>query len=158
MGDTAGVAPKKLFTLFAFAEAVTWTLLIIGMILKYVTRTTDVGVSIGGGVHGFVFLAYCVVTVLVGTSQEWRPGRIIVGLLSAVVPYATIPFEISARRAGLLEGGWRLGEGGREPRHWFDSLCAWAIRRPWAALVVGALAVAVVFTVLLLLGPPVPKG
>ncbi|GAA4283553.1 DUF3817 domain-containing protein [Brevibacterium daeguense] len=149
------MTPKKLFTLFAFAEAVTWTLLIIGMILKYGTRTTDVGVSIGGGIHGFVFLTYCVVTVLVGTSQRWPLGLTVVGLLCAVVPYATIPFEISTRRQGLLEGDWQLGRGGRAPRNWFERLCAWAISHPAAAVVVGLAAVAIVFTVLLLLGPPV---
>jgi integral membrane protein len=50
--------PRTLFRTVAFAEAVTWTLLLIGLFLKYVTRTTDVGVSIAGGIHGFVFLCY----------------------------------------------------------------------------------------------------
>ncbi len=152
------VTPKKLFTTFAIAEAITWTLLIAGMILKYVTHTTELGVRIGGGIHGFVFLTYCVVTVLIGTSQRWRAGQIATGLLSAIIPYATIPFEIHARRAGLLDGSWELGAGKREPRNFFEGWCDWAIRRPFAALVVGFVGVACLFGVLLFLGPPIPKG
>lgn len=154
------MSPKKLFSLFAFAEAVTWTLLIIGLVLKYGTQTTELGVRIGGGIHGFVFLAYCVVTILVGTSQRWGLGRTLLGLVSAVVPYATIPFEVSAQRRGDLDGGWQLGSGpdARAPRNPFERLCAWAISHPLAAVVVGFVGVALLFTVLLILGPPVPKG
>ncbi len=41
------MTPKRFFTFFAIAETVTWTLLLIGMFLKYVTQTTEVGVRIG---------------------------------------------------------------------------------------------------------------
>lgn len=152
------VTPKKLFTTFAVAEAITWTLLIAGMILKYVTHTTELGVRIGGGIHGFVFLTYCVVTVLIGTSQRWKAGQIATGLGSAIIPYATIPFEIYARRAGILNSNWELGRGPREPRNFFEGWCAWAIRRPVQAVIVGFIGVAVLFTVLLILGPPVPQS
>lgn len=43
--------PRALFRTVAFAEAVTWTLLLIALFLKYVTKTTDAAVSIAGGVH-----------------------------------------------------------------------------------------------------------
>jgi len=152
------MTPKRLFATFAFAEAVTWTLLILGMILEYGLQVTELGVRIGGGIHGFVFLTYCVVTVLVGTSQRWVLGRIMVGLLAAVVPYATIPFEISTRRQDLLSGEWQLRRGGRQARHWFDRLCRWAISSPWLAVVVGLVAVSVVFVGLLMLGPPISTG
>ena len=33
--------PRTLFRIVAFAEAVTWTLLLIGLFLKYVTHTTE---------------------------------------------------------------------------------------------------------------------
>ena len=54
------MTPKKLFNFFAVAEAITWALLLFGMFLKYVTQTTEVGVRIGGGIHGFVFLCFVV--------------------------------------------------------------------------------------------------
>ncbi|HLS32992.1 MAG TPA: DUF3817 domain-containing protein, partial [Brevibacterium sp.] len=107
------MTPKRLFSVFAIGEAITWTLLLLGMFLKYVTQTTEVMVSIGGGVHGFMFLAYCVATVFVGVSQRWGTSAVLLGLGSAVIPYATIPFEVRARRRGLLDGAWGLGDGGR---------------------------------------------
>src|SRR5699024_8664858 len=113
--DDGGMTPKRLFSVFAIGEAITWTLLLLGMFLKYVTQTTEVMVSIGGGVHGFMFLAYCVATVFVGVSQRWGTSAVLLGLGSAVIPYATIPFEVRARRRGLLDGAWGLGDGGREP-------------------------------------------
>ncbi|WP_311197846.1 DUF3817 domain-containing protein [Ornithinimicrobium sp. INDO-MA30-4] len=71
-------APRKwrfrdtppVFRTVALAEAVTWTLLLIGMFLKYVTKTTDLLVTIGGGLHGFVFLAYIATTLMV----SWTSG------------------------------------------------------------------------------------
>ncbi|MGO1397883.1 MAG: DUF3817 domain-containing protein [Brevibacterium yomogidense] len=153
--DDDGMTPKRLFTIVAIGEAITWTLLLLGMFLKYVTRSTEVMVSIGGGVHGFMFLAYCVATVFVGVSQQWGIRAILLGLGSAIIPYATIPFEIGARRRGLLDGAWGLAAGGREPKTLLERPIAWGIRKPVSALLTGVLAVAVVFTVLLILGPPV---
>ena len=47
------------------AEAVTWALLLAGMFLKCVTETTELGVRIFGMVHGIVFVAYVLVTLVV---------------------------------------------------------------------------------------------
>ncbi|HXH32932.1 MAG TPA: DUF3817 domain-containing protein [Plantibacter sp.] len=73
------MSPRRFFRLIAIAEAITWTLLIIGMILKYGAKTTDVGVSIGGAVHGFVFLVYGASVLLVGNqpavATRHDPGR-----------------------------------------------------------------------------------
>ncbi|MCW2710873.1 MAG: hypothetical protein JWP24_1067, partial [Marmoricola sp.] len=102
------MTPKTLYRTLALAEVVTWTVLIVGMFLKYVTGTTDVLVRVGGGVHGFVFLAYCVTTLLMGVDHRWSVTRVAAGLASAFVPYLTVFFERSARRAGLLAGDWRL--------------------------------------------------
>ena len=51
------MTPRRLFRALALAEVVTWTLLLLGMVLKYGTETTDLLVRIGGGLHGFAFLA-----------------------------------------------------------------------------------------------------
>lgn len=153
------MSPRRLFRLIAIAEAITWTLLIIGMILKYVTKTTDVGVSIGGALHGFVFLVYGATVLLIGINQRWPIGTILVGLVSAVVPYATIPFDLWADRTGRLDGAWRR-EAGADPRDQrvLDRLTRWLVRHPILLVVVGGLVVVAVFTALLLVGPPVPKG
>ena len=99
------MSPKRLYRVFAVAETITWTLLIAGMILKY-GFGVDMRGHVGGGIHGFVFLAYAVVAVLVGVNQRWNFGRIAFAVLTAIVPYATIPFErgscatVTSRAAG----------------------------------------------------------
>ncbi|AXK46947.1 DUF3817 domain-containing protein [Brachybacterium saurashtrense] len=144
--------PSRLYRVLAVAEAITWTLLLAGMLLKYVLQVTDVMVRIGGGLHGFVFLAYVVVTVLVAVDQRWRARDLLAGIGSAIVPYLTVPFELSAQRRGLLGASWRLRE---EPgRSAPERLIGLALRRPVPAALIALVGVAVVFTLLLQAGPP----
>lgn len=118
------MSPRRLHAWVALAEAVTWTLLLLGMVLKYLTRTTEVGVTIGGGLHGFVFLAYLVITVLVGIDGRWRPRVLLLGLAAAVLPYATVPFDRWAGRHRLLSEHWRLRSGAR-PDGAVEGLVGW---------------------------------
>ncbi|WP_029088444.1 DUF3817 domain-containing protein [Brevibacterium album] len=149
------MTPKTFFSIFAVGEAITWALLLAGMFLKYVTRTTEALVSIGGALHGFMFLAFVVATVYVGVSQKWRAGRVLMGLVSAVIPFATVPFEMVVTRRGGLAGGWRLGRDGAQPGNAAEAVVAWTLHRPVVALAVGAVVVAGVFTALMVSGPPV---
>jgi integral membrane protein len=50
------MTPLRVFRTLAFAEAVTWALLLIGMAFKY-SGVTEVGVQVSGLVHGTVFIA-----------------------------------------------------------------------------------------------------
>lgn len=111
-----------------------------------------------GTIHGVVFLSYCVVTVFVWVNQKWslRPRR--AGLVSAIIPFATLPFERSMLRKGLLEGGWRLAPGGDAPQGFVENVQAWCLRRPLLAILAGIVFVAVLASVLIMLGPPIPKG
>jgi integral membrane protein len=149
------MSPRSLFQAFAVAEAVTWTLLIVGMVLKYGVGAGDLGVRVGGGIHGFVFLAYLVVTTVVAVNQRWPFGRLVLGWASAVVPYATIPFEVVVARRGGLDGTWRHADDS-ERRGPLDGLLFAVLRRPWLASGSGVVLVALVFGVLLTVGPPVP--
>ncbi len=148
------MSPRKLFRAVAFAEAVTWTLLLVGLFLKYVTETTEIGVRIGGGIHGFVFLCYVVVTVFTWVNQKWPAKTGVIAVVSAVIPYATIPVEKSLDHRGMLDGGWRLAAGGEEPHGFVEKVQAWVLRHLLLAVVIAVVAVAVVFSVLLMLGPP----
>lgn len=150
------MTPKSLYRTLALAEAVTWTLLMVGMVLKYVTETTEVLVRVGGGAHGFVFLSYCVTTVLIAVDRRWSLGRLAAGLGSAVVPFLTIPFERSVERAGLLGERWRLLE--EQPSGLGERPVARALRSPVHAGVLTLVVLAVVFSGLLLLGPPTEWG
>lgn len=146
------MTPRSLFRAAAVAELVTWTLLIAGMVVKYGLDAGDWGVRIGGGVHGFVFLAYLVVTTVVAVNQRWSFGALVLGWASAVVPYATVPFEVAVARRGMLEGAWRRGAEGHAG--FWDRLLFFVVRRPAVSIVVGVVAVALVFVALLAVGPP----
>ncbi|MFJ5958706.1 DUF3817 domain-containing protein [Paenarthrobacter sp. NPDC092416] len=148
------MSPRTLFRTVAFAEAVTWTLLLIGLFLKYVTRTTDVGVSIAGGIHGFVFLCYAATAAFTWINQKWPARTGLLAVASAVIPYATIPVEKSLDRRGLLAGGWRLAAGGEKPRGALEKVQAWVLGNPILAVVVTLVAVGAVFGFLLFMGPP----
>jgi integral membrane protein len=100
------LTPRSLFRGLAISEAVTWALLLTGMFLKYVTETTELGVQVFGMVHGVVFIAYGLVTLLVAIDQRWSVGRLALGLVAAVPPFATLLFERYAERRGLLGDEW----------------------------------------------------
>ena len=102
------MTPALLFRRVAVAEAITWALLLTGMFLKYVTETTELGVRVFGMLHGVVFVAYGVVTLVVAVDQRWRPGRTLVALACAVPPFATVPFDRWLERRHPLADSWRL--------------------------------------------------
>lgn len=147
------MTPRTLYLRLALAEMVTWTLLILGMIGKY-GFGMEWATTVGGSIHGFVFLCYAVTTVAVWTDKRWSFGTGVLGLASAVIPYATYPFERSVERRGLLAGPWRLGPDGEAPRALPERLLAFALRYPVRALLVVLVLVLVVFTVLVSAGKP----
>ncbi|MEZ3155371.1 DUF3817 domain-containing protein [Microbacterium sp. BWR-S6Y] len=150
--------PLTLFRTLAIAEAISWTLLIAGLILR-ATADLSVAVSIGGGIHGFVFLAYGATAVLVALNQRWGVGPAVVAIVSAVIPYATVPTEIWLHRTGRLRGAWRLDEtADPRDRRPLDRLLRFFLRRPAMLGLILVALVAVVFAVLLILGPPGGKG
>ena len=147
--------PRKFFRFFAIAEVISWTLLIGGIILR-ATQGWDLAVTIGGGIHGFVFLAYALTAVLMSKNQRWAAGPSAISIVSAVIPYATIPVDIWLHRTGRLDGDWRgvATEDARD-QAWHDRLLRWIINHPVLSIVVGLAAVVVVYIALLIMGPPV---
>lgn len=146
--------PARLFRALAIAEAITWTILIAAIIARAVGAPGTV-VTIGGGIHGFVFLAYAATAVIVALNQRWHIGVAALAVASAIVPYATIPTEIWLHRTGRLEGQWRLEEtDDPRDRRWYDRLMRWFLRRPLVLAVLLVAGVVVLYIVLLLVGPP----
>ncbi|MES2671398.1 MAG: DUF3817 domain-containing protein [Pseudomonadota bacterium] len=92
----------RLFAIAAFAEGLTWAGLLVGMLLKYGTQTTDVGVWLFGRLHGAAFLFYLVVTLVSAVRLRWPWWAWIVAVLAAVPPLVTVPLEMWFRRIGLL--------------------------------------------------------
>ncbi|MGB3828654.1 MAG: DUF3817 domain-containing protein [Ornithinimicrobium sp.] len=146
------MTPRAFYRRAALAEAITWTLLLGGMFLKYVTKTTDLGVSVAGALHGLVFLVFCVATVVVAIDQRWPVARVLWGLAAAIPPLATVPFERWAVRQGMVGDQWRLRS--TAPTTIGERAVGYAVGRPIAAGAVLALAVLVLFGALLALGPP----
>ena len=107
------MSPRGLYRTAATAEAVTWALLILGMIAKYGVGAGDLPVRLAGGIHGFVFLSYCVSTVVVWTDRRWPVATGVLGLVLSAVPFATVPFERHVERRGLLSQRWRVAPAGR---------------------------------------------
>ncbi|HHU08781.1 MAG TPA: DUF3817 domain-containing protein [Intrasporangiaceae bacterium] len=152
------MTPRALFRRFAFAEMVTWALLILGMVLKYVTKTTDLGVKVFGLAHGVVFLGYVLVTLAVWVNQRWPLRTAALALAAAVPPFLTVWAEHRIERQGLLDADdWRLGRGRETPQSLPERVVAWAIARPALAVVTGVVAVTATTAVLLWIGPPVPS-
>ncbi|CAM4157838.1 MULTISPECIES: DUF3817 domain-containing protein [Helcobacillus] len=160
-----GISPRSLYRVVATLEMVTWALLILGMIAKYALHMGDLPVRIGGSIHGFVFLAYCVSTVLVWTDQRWPAAKGILGLVLAIVPFATLPFEKHVDAKGLLADQWRVARHGEEPAAAqerasgpAEKLLAVILRHPVLAAIVLLVFISGLFAVLLQAGPPTEWG
>lgn len=145
------LTPLGLFRTVAVAEAVTWAGLLVGMFLKRVTHTTELGVQIGGMLHGVVFIAFCLVTVVVAVDQRWSRGRLLLGLASAVPPFFTVLFDRYAERRGLLSGTWHSHP---ESETRAQRAVCWLLRHHRPALALFAGAVAGLTGLALIAGPP----
>lgn len=149
------MSPRTLYRTAATAEAVTWTLLILGMVAKYAFHAGDLPVRLGGGIHGFVFLSYCVSTVVVWTDRRWPVGTGVLGLVLSVVPFATVPFERHVQRRGLLSDAWRVAPAGDDAaRTPAEKLLSVILRWPVLCGLALLVLVALLFAVLLTAGPP----
>jgi integral membrane protein len=147
--------PRSLYKAFALSEGVTWTLLLGGLAIRAIFGAPQLALTIVGGIHGAVFLGYGVSAALVGVNNRWGFGRTVLAIALAVIPFATVPFEISAERKGRLVGEWRRTKSA-DPRdaNWFDSLFRWFINRPVLLAIVMLAVVSVIFAALLVIGPP----
>ena len=155
IAPTSRVTPRSFYRVVAIAEAVTWTLLIGGMLLKYVFNAGGLGVLSGGSLHGLVFVTYRATAVLVGVNQRWSVKLIVGAVFTAILPYATIPFDRWLEKNNKLEGDWRRTATDDPRDHtWVDKTMRWFLNHPVTLIVVFAVAVITIVTVLLILGPP----
>jgi len=147
--------PKRLYLVLAIAEACTWTLLIVGLIVRATAGIEPTVLTVIGGIHGFVFISYGATAILVAINQRWHPLVALLAVVTAIVPYATIPFDVVQSRRGALNGDWRL-TATDDPRdqHWFDRVVRWFMNRPVLLVLAILVAIVLIFTALLLAGPP----
>ncbi|MFG6403502.1 DUF3817 domain-containing protein [Microbacterium sp. P04] len=150
--------PMSLFRTLAIAEMISWTLLIVGLIARALSDVS-LAVTVGGSIHGFVFLAYGATALVVALNQRWGLGTASVAIGSAIVPYATLPVERWLQRTGRLGGEWRVraSDDPRDQRP-VDRALRFLLARPGVLAAVVIAAVAAVFVVLLVIGPPGGRG
>ena len=152
---TSRVSPRTCYRTLAIAEAVTWTLLIAGMLLKYVAQAGGLPVLIGGSIHGLVFITYAMTAVLVGVNQHWKTKHIVAAVATAIIPYATVPFDGWLERRGMLQGAWRTAATADPRDHtWVSRLLRWMLNHPATLVALFVVGVAVIMTTLLIAGPP----
>ena len=151
----SGFTPRKLYFVLAIAEACTWTLLITGLILRATTGIDQTLFTTIGGLHGLVFISYGATSILIAFNQRWGFWLGLLAVITAILPYATIPFELVQAKRGALEGPWRTQESD-DPRDAkaLDRLFRWFLARPMLLILVIVLAIVAVFSTLLFLGPP----
>jgi integral membrane protein len=152
-------SPQKAFQTFAIGEALTWSFLLGALAFRALVGLPPTLFAFIGGTHGAMFLGYAVMAALVGVNQRWSFGRIVLGVLLAMVPFATLPFERNLAKNGLLVGAWRL-QATSNPRdqHWFDRLFRWFLNRPLLLAATLIVVVLAIFTTLLSLGSPTEWG
>ncbi|MGE3286964.1 MAG: DUF3817 domain-containing protein [Pseudonocardia sp.] len=92
----------RLFRIVAVAEACSWAGLLVGMFFKYVVVQNEIGVQIFGPIHGALFVAYLLVTVLAARALRWDARTIVLALVASIPPLATLWFERWATRTGRL--------------------------------------------------------
>ena len=145
------MSPRGVYRVLSIAETITWTLLITALIVRAVTGFS-LGVTVAGGIHGFVFLAYAATALLVAINQRWSLGLTVGAVATAIVPFATIPFDKWLERRGRLEGVWLTERS--EGETWLQRIVRWMLGHPVILAALMALAVVAIFVVLLLAGPP----
>jgi integral membrane protein len=103
----------RIFRVLAVAEAFSWAALLVGMFLKWVTRTTELGVEIVGPIHGALFIGYGISALALWGLQRWPFRVALFAGLSAVFPFATVWFERWAVRHGHLTA--KSGQDSSQP-------------------------------------------
>ncbi len=74
------------FRLVAYAEAVTYLMLLVGVIVLHGFGGPDF-VKIMGPIHGMVFLVYFVLVLNVRESQGWGLWRTVLVLVASALPF-----------------------------------------------------------------------
>ncbi|ONM47227.1 DUF3817 domain-containing protein [Nocardia donostiensis] len=94
-------AAKK-FRFVAILEAVSWGLLIVGMVCKRLPDPIMWPVKVFGMTHGAAFVLFLLITVLTARELSWSLKTTLLALVSSIPPFCTVVFEVWAVRTGKL--------------------------------------------------------
>ncbi|MGY1822386.1 DUF3817 domain-containing protein [Geodermatophilus sp. SYSU D00079] len=95
-------AVALVFRAVALAEACSWVGLLFGMFVKWVLASSERGVQIFGPIHGGIFVAYVLVTLLAARVLRWNAPTTVFALAASVPPLATLWFDRWATRTERL--------------------------------------------------------
>lgn len=70
----------------AFAEAISWLGLLLGMVLKY-GFDNERGVSLMGPIHGMLFVVFVVLLLITQYQERWSIGRTVLSFLESIPPF-----------------------------------------------------------------------
>ena len=93
---------ERTFRIAAFAEAASWAGLLAGMYVKYLGSGSEAGVHLFGPVHGAMFVAYVLATLVCARARRWTLRVTLLALAASIPPLATLVFERWAARTGRL--------------------------------------------------------
>lgn len=93
----------RAFRVVAIAEAFSWAGLLVGMYVKWVAETSEIGVKIFGPVHGGLVVAYVALALVVAVRQRWSLLTVFFALAATLPPFLTVFFDRWAHRSGRYE-------------------------------------------------------
>ena len=82
------------FRTVALIEAVSYLALLVATFVKRVIEGPDV-VPVLGPIHGILFLAYVLLTLMVREEQGWTLGQTLIVLIASAIPFGA--FVVNAR-------------------------------------------------------------
>lgn len=82
------------FRTVALVEAISYLALLGATFLKRVMEGPDL-VPVLGPIHGILFLAYLLLTLLVREEQGWTLGQTLIVLIASTIPFGA--FVVNAR-------------------------------------------------------------
>ncbi|MGQ4619974.1 DUF3817 domain-containing protein [Nocardia sp. R7R-8] len=92
----------KRFRFIAVLEAISWVLLIIGMVFKRIPEPVLWPVKVFGMTHGIVFVLFVITAIVAARELGWNAKITVLALLSSIPPFCTVLFEVWAVRTGRL--------------------------------------------------------
>lgn len=82
------------FRAVALIEAVSFLALLVATFFKRVVEGPDL-VPVLGPIHGFLFLAYVLLTLLVREEQNWSVGQTLIVIVASAIPFGA--FAVNAK-------------------------------------------------------------
>ena len=80
----------KIFRLTALLEGISYLALFgFSMPLKYWADLPEYNIYVGY-IHGFLFLAYIALAIVVFVDRNWQWGRLVKILLASILPFGTL--------------------------------------------------------------------